>query len=128
MAKTWLLVSTILYLMFGAVSSVRAGAERIFKSVSSSVVLIRDFESHGSGVVLDNKGKILTNYHIVNTPLPLEVTAEVIKGGRRVSMTFSEVTVENVHKDYDLATIRVKLPAGVYLEPIETTSRTPEPG
>ncbi|MFC1499286.1 trypsin-like peptidase domain-containing protein [Verrucomicrobiota bacterium] len=101
-----------------------ATAEDIFKRTSASIVLIRDIESHGSGVVLSSKGTILTSYHVVNTPLPLEVSAEVIKGGRRATMIFKEVEVVGVHKEYDLAMIKVKLPLGVSMKPLAKATST----
>lgn len=100
-------------------------AADVFKTASPSVVLIRDAEGHGSGVVLNPKGTILTNFHVVNTPLPLEVTAEVFRHGvSQGNMTFPKVTIDQVHKDYDLAIIRVSLPDGVQLRPIQRAPST----
>ena len=124
MSKLQISAIAVILACLSTASSDAATAETIFKATSQSVVLIRDIESHGSGVVLSSKGRILTSYHVVNTPLPLEVTAEVFKHGRKVSMTFKDVKVENVHKEYDLATVSVKLPMGVTMKPLTATSRT----
>ncbi len=104
------------------------GAEAVFRNASPGVVLIQDFEGHGSGVVLNRSGMILTNYHVVNTPLPLEVTAEVFRDGRKTTSTFKDVSVHLVHKEYDLAMVRVNLPPGVTMQPIPRATRLPATG
>lgn len=105
-----------------------ADAASVFKATAPGVALIRDLEGHGSGVVLSSKGVILTCFHVVNTPLPLQVTAMVSVNGRREKMTFDDVELINVHRAYDLAAVRVKLPPGGQLIPVRKSSRVPETG
>ncbi|MEK7270482.1 MAG: trypsin-like peptidase domain-containing protein, partial [Planctomycetota bacterium] len=90
-------------------------AKDVFKKASPSVVLIKDIEGFGSGVVLDPRGLILTNMHVVNTPLPLEVVAEVEEGGKRVTKTFQKTKVIGVHPQYDAALIQVDAASARFL-------------
>lgn len=46
----------------------------VFRKVSPSVVQIRTPEGLGSGIVFDNKGNIVTNYHVVGTATTFTVT------------------------------------------------------
>ena len=87
-------------------------AESIYKQVSPGVVTITAVVSNGrgqtgqatgSGIVLDTKGEILTNDH-------------VIAGGTRIQVTFSDGTTVNAtlvgsNAAADLAVLRVSVPA-----------------
>ena len=87
-------------------------AESIYKSVSPGVVTITTVisgrfgqtgQGTGSGIVLDSKGNILTNYH-------------VIAGAQSVTVTFSDgstanATVVGTNSNLDLAVIRVSVSA-----------------
>ena len=66
-------------------------AKEVFKKVSPSIVLIEHVEGHGSGVVISEDGEILTNYHVVNVPLPLTITADVKEGDKIFSKIFRNV-------------------------------------
>src|SRR5215831_6797397 len=46
----------------------------VFQKVSPSVVQIETSEGLGSGIVFDNKGNIVTNYHVVGTAKTFTVT------------------------------------------------------
>lgn len=89
--------------------------ENIYNLVSGSVAMIRDLESHGSGVVLTREGLILTNYHVVASGLPLSVSVRVQQGGKLVEKTFDNVEVSKVHPDYDLALLKIDSPGGQLL-------------
>jgi len=80
----------------------------LFEKVSPSVVLIDSEEGSGSGVVLTEKGKILTNLHVVNTPLPLSVILRVKSGGKTVEKEFNKIKLVKVHKKYDLAILQIE--------------------
>ena len=87
-------------------------AESIYKSVSPGVVTITTVingrfgqtgQGTGSGIVLDSRGNILTNYH-------------VISGAQSVTVTFSDgstanATVVGTNSNLDLAVIRVSVSA-----------------
>ena len=88
-------------------------AESAFQSVGPGVVLIKDLEGFGSGVVLTPDGLIVTCQHVVNTPMKQTVVAEVMKLGQRSKQEFQDVKIVGVHPTYDLALIQVKAPTGV---------------
>jgi S1-C subfamily serine protease len=92
--------------------------ERISPSVVNinTQVLVRNFygvvpeEGSGSGFVLDDQGRILTNYH-------------VIENAQQIDVAFSEgtvlpATIVGVDPRNDLAVIRVDAPQGL-LKPVE---------
>ena len=87
-------------------------AAAVYKAVSPGVVTITanvtgrfgsQGQATGSGIVLDTKGDILTNYH-------------VIQGSTQVSVTFSDgatanATVVGTNSGYDLAVLKVSVPS-----------------
>ncbi len=93
----------------------RLQPEEIYNLVSGSVAVIRDLESHGSGVVLNREGLILTNYHVVASGLPLSIAVRVQQGGKLVEKTFDNIEVSKVHPDYDLALLKIDFPGGQFL-------------
>ncbi len=111
--RTFAWLWTALVLCVTAVSVSAVEAEAVFRTVGPSVVLIKDLEGFGSGVVLTADGLIVTCHHVVNTPLKLTVVAEVQKMGQRTRQEFQDVKIVGVHPSYDLALIQVKPPAGV---------------
>lgn len=82
-------------------------ATEVFKQLEPSVVSISDEEGGGSGVVITADGLILTNYHVVNTPLPLTVEALVEQRGKLVRRKFPGIRVDKVHARNDLALLKV---------------------
>ena len=58
----------------------------------------------------------------------LEVVADVFKDGKRHTMTFNDVRIVGVHKDYDVAMIKVKLPDGVTMRALKLPAREPVVG
>jgi len=95
---------------------------RVFEAVSPSVVTIRNLEGSATGIVLDTSGLILTNAHVVSTPLPVEVHLE---GGTVVR----SITVVGIHPRYDLALIRIDAAAkGIALKAVVLASKPAKPG
>lgn len=118
--RRWLCMA----LSLAALPAFSIDAESVFKATGPSVVLIKDLEGFGSGVVLTTDGLIVTCYHVVNTPLKQTVVAEVRKNGQRVKQEFKDVKLVSVHPTYDLALIQVKPPSGVtFLVPPKSAGR-----
>lgn len=98
----------------------------VFAKVSPSIVLIRDMEGHGSGVVLSATGHVLSNYHVVNTPLPLSVTARVRKNGQLTTVTFKDVTLVGVHPKYDAAILKINATGYTFVPIRRKQSKSPD--
>jgi tetratricopeptide (TPR) repeat protein len=84
-------------------------AERraMLEKAGPSVVAIRNSESTGSGIILDEQGTILTNAHVIVSPLPLRVEAQFKDNGQLRTAFFQKVVLIGVHPTRDLAIIRI---------------------
>src|ERR671935_68991 len=89
-----------------------ASAEGIYQQVSPGVVTIttvvagpfgRSGEGTGSGIVLDSKGDILTNYHVIANADQVQVKFS--------DGTTANATVVGTNSGYDLAVVRVSVAA-----------------
>jgi tetratricopeptide (TPR) repeat protein len=97
----------------------------ISRKLSPSVVAIRNLEGHGSGMILDAKGLILTNAHVVCSPLPFYVEALATVGTETRTLKFQNVTLLGVHPEYDLALLQIDPSEHrATLKPVTTSSGT----
>lgn len=92
------------------ITAEETSAKELFKLMEPSVVLITDEEGGGSGVVIDASGLILTNYHVVNTPLDITVEATVVQNGQTTRKKFPKAKVIKAHITNDLALLKVDAP------------------
>ena len=79
----------------------------VFDRVSPSIVGIESVASSGTGVLLDSKGTILTNAHVVALQLPLKCLIDVKQGAKFETRTFQKVVVIGIHPKLDLALIKI---------------------
>lgn len=82
-------------------------AVEVFKTVSPSVVSLKNIEGSGTGVILSDKGLILTNAHVIVSPFPFTCTVEVKQNGRLRQVTYKKVRVLGVHPKRDLALVKI---------------------
>jgi S1-C subfamily serine protease len=97
----------------------RGAAEaKVYKRHSRSVVLIVTRDGLGSGSLLNNKGEILTNWHVIGNTTDVGVVFKpAVEGKELTKADLVRAKVIKVDEIADLALIRVdKVPAGV--EPI----------
>ena len=80
---------------------------KMLEKVRACVVALRNDQGHGSGMILDEQGTILTNAHVIVSPLPMRVEAEVKVRGELRTVFFSKVTLIGVHPVQDLAIVRI---------------------
>jgi Tfp pilus assembly protein PilF len=116
-------------LLLAALLAQAEEAEKVYAAVSPSVVSLENVEGGGTGFFIDDKGLILTNAHVVASPLPFQVKAEVLKGKEKQSLVFKRVEIVGVHPKYDLALARVDPKEhGVKLPPVKLAKVKPGPG
>ena len=100
-------------------SSTTLSASEIYKRDAAGVVLIKSTTADGSdlgtGIVLNNKGLILTNAHVVSGTEALTVTADGSGGATRSAKLVGE------EANSDLALIQVE-PSGLGLKPLSLVS------
>ncbi len=99
--------------------SARGATEaKVYKRYSRSVVLVVTREGLGSGTLLNNKGEILTNWHVISGAADVGVIFKPSMEGKEISKSdLVRAKVIKVDEVADLALIRVeKVPSGV--EPI----------
>lgn len=84
-------------------------SREIFRKLEPSLVCVSSAEGTGSGVVLSESGLIITNYHVVNTAMPL--TVEVPLDGRPQAgkEVFKGVKWIKIHQTQDLALVQLEL-------------------
>ena len=101
-----------------AVSNGGLSATQIYRDAAPGVVSIRartaSGEDSGTGIVLDDRGLILTNDHVVAGAEALAVSGNGTESGRSASLVGEEANA-------DLALIRVD-PSGMGLKPLKLAS------
>jgi tetratricopeptide (TPR) repeat protein len=106
-----------------------AEASKILEAVRASVVAVRNPEGYGSGVLLNAEGLVLTNAHVVVSPLPFRVDVEGLTPQGWRGALFRRVTFLGVHPQKDLALLRID-PAEhpLPLSPVRIAEAAPLPG
>ncbi len=107
----------------------RAGdddAVNVYKSLKPSVVSLQNVEGSGTGMLVDSSGLILTNAHVVASPLPFTVKVQPPTGDEVV---FHNVHIVGYHPRLDLALVKID-PAEhrVTLRPAHISKVKAEPG
>jgi tetratricopeptide (TPR) repeat protein len=110
-AKEMIRQSTLaLVAWFGATAFCLAAEETavtVYRDVQGCVVSLVNVEGGGTGIFLDQTGLILTNAHVVVSPLPFKCMADVRRGRETKTVTFQKVTMIGVHPTKDLALVRI---------------------
>ncbi len=92
----------------------RAGGEeeeavKVYRDVAPSVVSLENDEGSGTGVLLDRTGLILTNAHVVASPMPLRCKVEIKSGDKVETVAYKRVKILGFHPKFDLAAVRIDL-------------------
>ncbi len=102
---------------------------KVYQRVSPSVASLKSIEGSGTGFVLEEDGLVLTNAHVVTSPMPYQMRVDVIKDGKVIPMIFKRVKIEGIHPKLDLALVRVDAKAaGVKLIPVTLSKAALFPG
>jgi len=79
MRNIYLIVFPILFFLYGRIDGQSLSSEQIYEKVKDAVVVIFAFDfsgelsAQGSGVVLNDKGYVVTNYHLLSGSERLEI-------------------------------------------------------
>ena len=104
--RLWTALPLFLFLPLPAHSQ-EAERRAMLDKYGPSVVCVRNDEGYGSGMVLDERGLVLTNAHVIVSPIPLRVEAMVREDDRIRPAVFTSVVLIGVHPTRDLALVRV---------------------
>lgn len=105
------LCTTFIVLGFLAPNLHALDAKQVYEAVAPSTVLIQALDSAGSGVFLDERGLILTNYHVVASNLDIKIKARIKVGGKMDTVEIRDVRIVKVHPTYDLALLQATPPS-----------------
>jgi tetratricopeptide (TPR) repeat protein len=125
--------ASLLLLAIGLLAAAAVAEEeeavRVYSAVHPAVVGLENLEGNGTGILLDRTGLILTNAHVVASPLPFTCQIDVRHGTRLEAVTFKTVKIVGFHPKFDLALVRIdpKEHSGT-LEPARLASRKAQPG
>ncbi len=86
---------------------VAQNAQSVYETVSPSVVGLSNLEGSGTGVLLDSSGLILTNAHVVSSPMPYKCVVDIRRGNTTKTVTFKKVRRLGRHPKKDLALVRI---------------------
>lgn len=99
--------------LFACVSAASIGgaaeeeAVQVFNRVKGCVVGIESVANNGTGILIDAKGLVLTNAHVVAAPLRYKCLVDVAVNGDEETKVFQKVKVVSVHPTADLALIQI---------------------
>jgi len=102
----WSLIGVVMLCGFHARAE-EEEAVKVYRAVSPAVVSLSNVEGSGTGVIVGADGLILTNAHVVTSPLPFSATVDVMEGGKTREVTFKKVEVVGYHPKLDLALVKV---------------------
>lgn len=82
-------------------------ATDVFQRVSPSVVGLSNLEGSGTGIIIDRSGLILTNAHVVSSPIPFRCLVDIRRNGKMETVSFRRVRIIGRHPEKDLALVRI---------------------
>ncbi len=100
-------ITAMMVLVAAVTVAAKEPAELVYEKVHPAVVSLRNAEGSGTGILLDRNGLILTNAHVVMSPLRFEAKIDLRLNGTLKTETFKKVTIVGLHPGYDLALIKI---------------------
>jgi len=107
--RTWTAALTLIALSCQPLSAPadEEPAVKLFRDVNGCVVALENIEGGGTGFIIDKTGLILTNAHVVASPLPYKCTIDIRRGSRSETVIFKKVKIVGIHPQKDLALVRI---------------------
>jgi putative serine protease PepD len=108
----WVAALLVVAILAPAFRATAADAEEeavtVYRKVSPAVVSLQNAEGSGTGVIIGSDGLILTNAHVVTSPLPFEARVDVPgPGGQSREAVFKKVELIGLHPKLDLALVKI---------------------
>jgi len=129
MTRHFVPAAIVASLFIGTALAQEDAGQKVYLRIAPSVASLKSIEGSGTGFVLEEEGLILTNAHVVTSPMPYQLRVDVIKDGQTIPMIFKKVKIEGVHPKLDLALVRVDAKAaGVKLIPVVLSKAVLTPG
>jgi tetratricopeptide (TPR) repeat protein len=139
--KTWqeksvMITKTVIAgfaVVLATLSSLQAAEEepvRVFRQVSPSVVELSSVSGHGTGILLNSSGLVLTNAHVVVSPVPFRGRLDVERNGKWETAEFPNVRVLAMHPQKDMALVQLDMSQqpGVKVSPAMISNSKASPG
>lgn len=82
-------------------------AEKVYRLANPSVVGLENLEESGTGIIISEGGLILTNAHVLSSPLKYRVLVDVGTDKAKRTVVFNNPKIVGFHPDYDLALLRI---------------------
>ena len=82
-------------------------AVNVYQTLHPSVVGLQNLEGNGTGIILDQSGLILTNAHVIASPLPYKCKVDILRGEKTETVVFRQVKILKVHPKLDLALVQI---------------------
>lgn len=103
---------------------------RVFRQVSPSVVELSSVSGHGTGILLNSSGLVLTNAHVVVSPVPFRARLDVERNGKWQTAEFPNVRILATHPQKDMALVQLDMSAhpGVKVAPATISNAKASPG
>ncbi len=105
-------------------------AKSVYDRVAPSIVTLDNPETSGTGIIIRQNGLILTNAHVVLSPLKYHVRLDARNiGGEKKTYTYKKVKILGTHPTYDLALVQIDPSEhNVNLKPVEISRTRAQPG
>lgn len=119
--------------VLAGLNSLRAAEEepvRVFRQVSPSVVELSSVSGDGTGILLNSSGLVLTNAHVVVSPVPFRARLDVERNGKWQTAEFPNVRILATHPRKDMALVQLDMSEhpGVKVAPARISNTKASPG
>src|SRR4051812_43893295 len=98
-------------------------SRQVLAMTAPSTVQIQALDNIGSGIVINDTGLILTNFHVVAVGVEIKLRLQLKVAGKLAMSDLDGAIVTRIHPKYDLALVQAKLPPGAATIPAQVLPR-----